>query len=129
MTRFAAFYAAAVVMLLVFGCMAAVHAESRIEWAGYLDGPPFVIEASPGTDGALATVTITNQMVPNWMVPRSVVVSAGDVQITVEVRQAQGDAPDTITVIPPTGYAAVPGRAVLQEGETVVISIVEALSS
>jgi hypothetical protein len=74
-------------------------------------------------------VTITNQLVKGWEIPLSTTLRAGDLQITVEIRQQDGELPDTITVLPPPGYAAVPHQVILGEGETAIVIIVPALSS
>jgi hypothetical protein len=129
--RFAAIYAAAIMLLLFFGSLAAVSAQDRHEWPGYREGlPPLVIEAVPGGDhGAVATVTITNELVIGWDVPSSATLRAGEHQITVEIRQANGHDPDTFAIVAPPGYVAIPGQVILLESETAVILIVPGLSS
>jgi len=79
--------------------------------------------ASVEFDGVF--VTLNNELTTGGDLDFNVDMTEGDVTIKVVVMQGQGDTPDTMYVIPPEGYIAIPEMVTVEETEKGTIMVVQ----
>jgi len=70
-------------------------------------------------------VTLNNELTTGGDLDFNVDMTEGDVTIKVVVMQGQGDTPDTMYVIPPEGYIAIPETITVEEAEKGTIMVVQ----
>lgn len=91
--------------------------------ADRLNESSFFIVRPSEEPGAVAEVVFKNEEVNNFQVDEfSLAIGTLDVQIRLDVHLAP-NAPDTVTVIPPDGYIAIPEQMTVDEGSTGIITI------
>lgn len=86
----------------------------------------YVVRVTPG-DGHWADVFYQNRLVRAIEVPNLYDFAFDGLVISVIIDSGDGDSPETITVIPPDGFYAIPPEAVVDEDESIVIEIHENL--
>lgn len=75
-------------------------------------------------DTGWAVVRFHNSLVRGHEIPREFRFTHDDKVVIVFLDSKAGDLPDTITVIPPDGYLAVPNEIAVEEDESVEILII-----
>jgi len=70
-------------------------------------------------------VTLNNELTTGGDLDFNVDMTESDVTIKVVVMQGQGDTPDTMYVIPPEGYIAIPEMVTVEEAEKGTIMVVQ----
>lgn len=100
---------------------------SRMEWPGTTMRPePFVIDVQPGEDGATLSVWVYNGETSIMNQPRTETLGCAGHVVGVLIdatNHIDGLRPDTVTVIPPAGFIAIPPEVVIEEGEAATIRI------
>jgi len=107
-------------------CATAAHAEDRVEFGTM--GPPFTIVLSEvHGETHVADLTVTNQLVWAGEGGDVYTLETGGISVTVFIDHGPGAEPDTIAIEAAPGFVAVPREITLEEGETGVVRIFEAL--
>jgi len=89
-------------------------------------GAPLMVLAVP-RDTHYADVIFKNQLAPAWQTHEGVDFHMADGKvITVIFNMGNGETPDTMTVLPPPGYIALPPEVTVEEGAEATVEIHEA---
>lgn len=102
-------------VLLALGCPAMADPQAYAWGGSYAH-----IKAADG--GAVVTLHNGPTVWPTFWVLFGL--EHGDIAVSVEVEQGSGDVPDTVSVIPPAGFVAMPPEVVMPEDTDALIRIV-----